>query len=81
MIERDGDSAVEFVELAGFGLDEAAIFFERLEDGAGQGRVEFFEKLQINDADAVAIGSQTIAARFIQSWRLSIKLCLRVASF
>src|SRR5207237_148580 len=26
----------------------------------------FFEKLQINDADAVAIGSQTITARFIQ---------------
>ena len=57
LIERDDDGAVKFVELAGFGIHEAAIIFERLENRAGEGRIEFLEELQINDADPVAIRS------------------------
>src|SRR5436190_19338867 len=39
---------------------------ERLEDGAGERRVEFFEKLQIDQTDTIAVGSEAIAAGFVQ---------------
>jgi len=58
---------VEFIELTGFGIREATVLFERLENGAGKRRVEFLEKFQINDTDPVAIRSQTIAAGFVQA--------------
>ena len=66
LIERDHDGAIEFVELGGFGIDEASVIFERLENGAGERRIEFLEELQINDADAVAIRSQAIASGFVE---------------
>ena len=64
LIKREGHSAIEFVELTCFGVHEAAVIVERLENGAGKRCVEFFEKLQINDADAIAVGGQAIAAEF-----------------
>jgi hypothetical protein len=65
LIERSEDRAVEFVEYRGFGIGKTAIIFKRLEDGAGERGVESFEKLEINDADSIALGSQAITARFV----------------
>ena len=40
---------------------------EGLENGTGKWRVEFFEKLEIDDTDTVTIGSEAIAAGFAQT--------------
>ena len=57
MIERCGNGAIEFVELAGFGVEKTVVPFEGRENGAGKRRVEFFEQLQIDDTDAVSVRS------------------------
>jgi hypothetical protein len=62
LIERDDDSAVESVECAGFGIDEAAVVVEGLENGAGQRRVEFLKELQVDDATAITLGSKAISS-------------------
>jgi len=67
LIKRYDDGAVEFVELTCFGVDKAAVMFEGFQNSAGKGRIEFLEKLQINDTDTVTLGGQAIAAGFVES--------------
>jgi len=41
--------------------------FEGFQNSAGKGRIEFLEKLQIDDTDTVTLGGQAIAAGFVES--------------
>ena len=58
---------MESVELTCFGVGKAAVLFEGFQNSAGERRIEFLEKFQIDDTDTVAVGRQAIAARFGKS--------------
>jgi len=55
-VEGFHESGVNTIEDAGAGGLEPSIIFERFQNATRQGRVKLFKKLQVDDADAIALG-------------------------